>query len=122
MNTTFPQRSHKEIVVTLHAKQRAEERLKLTHIAEIRKVAASAKNKGISLRCITVDNCEGYGISKDLLKEIRQSFFYNSNSNKMYYYKGNVFVFVGKNSCTLKTVVNIKQQFEATNKLREVEL
>lgn len=104
--------SHKDIVVTLHAQQRAKERLNLTHIADIRKVAVAARTKGISVKALTYNNCQDYGVDPDLLRTMRQNFFFNTNSNKIYYYKGNVFVFVGKKSCTLKTVINIKEQFE----------
>lgn len=104
--------SHKDIVVTLHAQQRAKERLNLTHIADIRKIAVAAKTKGVSVKALTYNNCQDYNISPDLLTTLRQNFFFNTNSNKIYYYKGNIFVFVGKKSCTLKTIVNVKEQFD----------
>ena len=104
--------SHKDIVVTIHAQQRAKERLNLTHVADIRKIAVAAKTKGINVKSLTYNNCQEHKISPELLKVIKQSFFINSNSNKIYYYKGNVFVFIGKKSCTLKTIVNIKEQFK----------
>lgn len=97
---------HKDIKLTPHSKMRAEERLGLTSTEEIRKLAISARYKGISIRGLNKDNCEELGISLENYHHLKSEFSYHTNSDKLYYYKNYVFVFGGNKALTLKTIIN----------------
>ena len=61
-----------KIILTKHAIQRINERYPMAHYrrADMQKVAAKAKTLGVPLKGLNEDNCEKYGISKELYWEI----------------------------------------------------
>ena len=99
--------SHKDIKLTMHSKLRAEERVGLTSSEEIRKLAVSARYKGININALNEDNYNELGISKALYNNLKHHYSRRTNAERLYYYKGNVFIFCGNDSRTLKTIVNV---------------
>ena len=55
-NTNRSRISYKDIKLTMHSKLRAEERIGLTSSEEIRKLAVSARYKGININALNKDN------------------------------------------------------------------
>lgn len=98
---------HKDVKLTAHSKMRAEQRLGLTSSEEIRKLAISAKYKGISVRALTTESCNEIGIGYDGYRKIKSQFAYHSNNDRLYYYKDAIFVFGGNKSLVLKTIINL---------------
>lgn len=101
---------YREIKLTLHAKQRASERLNINKDSEIQKLAHAAKYKGVKIRALTYDNHEDYGIPTDLYRYLKNHYAHYTNNDKSYYYKGYVYVFSGDGSRTLKTIVPCTQE------------
>lgn len=99
--------SYKDIKLTAHSKIRAEERIGLTSSEEIRKLAVSARYKGVNLNALNADNHEQLGVSAEMYKTLKNRFSRRTNSEKLYYYKGKVFIFCGNEARTLKTIVNV---------------
>lgn len=106
-NTNRNRISHKDIKLTMHSKLRAEERVGLTSSEEIRKLAVSARYKGININALNTNNYENMGVSKDIYYTLKHYFPRTSNTERFYYYKGRVFIFCGGDSRTLKTIVNV---------------
>ena len=102
--------SHKDIKLTMHSKLRAEERVGLTSSEEIRKLAVSARYKGININALNTDNHEQLGVSAEMYKTLKNRFSRRTNSEKIYYYKGKVFIFCGNEARTLKTIVNVDME------------
>ena len=98
---------HKDVVLTPHSKMRAEERLGITSTDEIRKLAISAKYKGISIRALNTETYEKLGFTYSEYRKLKSQFAYHSNNDRLYYYKNNLFVFGGKKSLVLKTIINL---------------
>lgn len=96
---------YREIKLTLHAKQRASERLNIRKESEIQKLAHSAKYKGVKIRALTPENHEDLGVSNDLYRYLKNHYGHYTNNDKSYYYKEYVYVFAGDGSRTLKTIV-----------------
>ena len=86
---------------------RAEQRLGLTSSDEIRKLAISAKYKGISIRALNTDTYEKFGFTHSEYVKLKSQFAYHSNNDRLYYYKDKLFVFGGKKSLVLKTIINL---------------
>ena len=99
--------SHKDIKLTMHCKQRAEERVGLTHTDDIRKLAVSARYKGININALHENNYEKLGLNKEIYRTLKHYFPRKSNTERFYYYKGRVFIFCGGDSRVLKTIVNV---------------
>ena len=97
---------HKDIKLTPHSKMRAEERLGITSAEEVRKLAISARYKGISIKALNKENHEELGVDVDTFRKLKSEFAYHTNSDKLYFYKDCVFVFGGNKALTLKTIVN----------------
>ena len=97
---------HKDIKLTSHSKMRAEERLGITSAEEVRKLAISARYKGISIKSLNKENHEELGIDVNTFRKLKSEFAYHTNSDKLYFYKNCGFVFGGNKALTLKTIVN----------------
>lgn len=97
---------HKDIKLTPHSKMRAEERLGITSAEEIRKLAISARYKGISIKSLNKENHEELGVDMNTYRKLKSEFAYHTNSDKLYFYKNCVFVFGGNKALTLKTIVS----------------
>lgn len=98
---------HKDVVLTPHSKMRAEQRLGLTSSDEIRKLAISAKYKGISIRALNCETYEKFGFTHSEYVKLKSQFAYHSNNDRLYYYKNSLFVFGGKKSMVLKTIITL---------------
>ena len=98
---------HKDIKLTPHSKMRAEERLGITSSDEIRKLAISAKYKGISIKALNAETYEKFGFTYSEYRKLKSQFAYHSNNDRLYYYKNNLFVFGGKKSMVLKTIITL---------------
>ena len=98
---------HKDIKLTSHSKMRAEERLGITSSDEIRKLAISAKYKGISIRSLNTETYEKLGFTYSEYRKLKSQFAYHSNNDRLYYYKDKLFVFGGKKSLVLKTIITL---------------
>lgn len=99
--------SYKQIKITPHSQQRAMERLNVTRKEELKKLASSARNKGINLNSIRRDTCEKLGLTWEEYCYLKGRFNPENNSTDIILHKGNVFVFCGKGQKTLKTVLNL---------------
>ena len=97
---------HKDIKLTPHSRMRAEERLGITSVEEVRKLAISARYKGISIKSLNKENHKELGIDINTFRKLKSEFAYHTNSDKLYFYKNCVFVFGGNKALTLKTIVN----------------
>lgn len=129
MNRTQSKGSYKDIKVTLHAKQRAYERLGLNSEKEIRMIAQSSRVHGIKLNTLyqmeevigekfldsALSSDSNFASRPNLslnsrpeeitLQTLKDNFKIGTNSQALYYYKGAVFIFAGKNSKTLISIV-----------------
>lgn len=100
--------SHKNFKLTTHSIQRAYERLNLTSKEEIKKLAYEAKYKGINLNGVEVNNYKELGLSYEELINFKRKFKCHTNSNTIYLYKGNVYVFGGNPNVNLITIIPLK--------------
>lgn len=95
----------KNITLTAHAIQRARERFNITSNDELKSLAANAKNKGIKIWVLDIDNYKKLGLTWNTYRYLKNKYAHNFSTQKSYYYKDKVFVFQGKNGQTLKTIV-----------------
>lgn len=95
------------IRLTFHSKDRGLERLGIQSDQQLRVKAAIARNKGLNIDAINIQNYEKHGMSYEELVSIKRQFKTHTNSEKIYFHKGFVWVFAGKNACVLKTVVKL---------------
>ena len=102
--------SYKEIKLTAHARQRAEERTGLTSTDEVRKLAISARYNGINLHGLNVDNYSKFNLDLNTYRILKGHFARHTNSERLYYYKDKVFIFCGNDAKTLKTIINIPKK------------
>lgn len=101
----FGRLPYRDIKVTLHAKQRAAERLGITKEPEIQKLAHAAKYKGVKIRALTCKNYSSFGISYNTYRYLKNHFSHNFKSEKIYYYRDFAYVFAGDRSRCLKSIV-----------------
>lgn len=97
-----------KIKLTFHSRDRGLERLGIKNEKELRQLACNARNKGVNLDTLTIDNYKKNGLTREQMWAFKRYFHTKNNSERIYYHKGFVFVFAGKNACTLKTVVELK--------------
>lgn len=97
------------IKFTYHSRDRFLERLNLKSLDDLRKVAANARNKGVNLNSVNITNYEHFGMTYPALVAFKRYFKSHNKSERIYYYKDYVFIFCGKDSCTLKTVVPLRE-------------
>lgn len=100
--------SYKDIQITEHAMMRSIERLGVTKKDELKKLSNTAKYKGVNISLIRRDNYEQFGLTFEEYKFIKGRFSKLNNSTAIYIYQGNLFIFCGKGTKTLKTVVNLE--------------
>lgn len=100
--------SYKDIQITDHAMIRSIERLGITRKDELKKLSNTAKYKGVNISLIRRDNYDKFGLSFDEYKYIKGRFSKMNNSTTIYIYQGNLFIFCGKGTKTLKTVINLE--------------
>lgn len=100
--------SYKNFKLTSHSIQRAYERLNITSKDEIKKLAYQAKYKGINLNGVGINNYKDLGLSYEELTNFKRKFRCYTNSNNIYLYKGNVYVFGGKPNINLITIIPLK--------------
>ena len=96
---------YRDIKVTLHAKQRASERLGINKESEIQKLAHAAKYKGVKILALTTENYDEFGITYDMYRYLKNHYTHRYKSDKIYYYHNYVFVFSGDRSRCLKSIV-----------------
>lgn len=96
------------IKLTYHSRDRSMERLNITSQDEFRKLAASARNKGVNVDALNLNNYHLFGIDYKTFAGLKRYFRTHTNSERMYYYRGFVYIFAGKDACTLKTVIPVR--------------
>ena len=99
--------SKKEIQLTFHSRDRAEERLGINSKNELRDRAASARFNGVNIKNVNINNYERFGITYSELVALKTKFRKQNNSEKMYYNKGYIYIFFGKNCMSLKTIIKL---------------
>ena len=104
-NQNFSKIPYRDIKVTLHAKQRASERLGINKESEIQKLAHAAKYKGVKILALTTENYDEFGITYDMYRYLKNRYTHRYKSDKIYYYRDHVFVFAGDRSRCLKSIV-----------------
>ena len=104
-NQNFSKIPYRDIKVTLHAKQRASERLGINKESEIQKLAHAAKYKGVKILALTAENYAEFGITYDMYRYLKNHNTHHYKSDKIYYYHDHVFVFAGDRSRCLKSIV-----------------
>ena len=104
-NQNFSKIPYRDIKVTLHAKQRASERLGINKESEIQKLAHAAKYKGVKILALTSENYDEFGITYDMYRYLKNHYTHRYKSDKIYYYRDHVFVFAGDRSRCLKSIV-----------------
>lgn len=97
------------IKLTFHSRDRGMERLGITNERELRNMACSARNKGYNLDSLTISNYDKIGLTYEELISFKRHFKTKNNSERIMYHKGYVYVFAGKDACTLKTVVKLRK-------------
>lgn len=103
-----PKGSYKDIQITEHAMIRAIERLGVAKKDELKKLSNTAKYKGVNISLIRRDTYEQFGLTFEEYKFIKGRFSKLNKSTAIYIYQGNLFIFCGKGTKTLKTVVNLE--------------
>lgn len=101
----FGKLPYRDIKITLHAKQRAYERLGLTKESDIQKLAHSAKYKGVRIHELTRETYKANDISYDMYRYLKNHYCRKFKSEKLYYYKDYVYIFAGDRSRCLKSIV-----------------
>lgn len=104
-----------DIKLTHHAKQRGSERLGINSEIELRKVALSAKKKGIEVTSVDETNYSEKGVDLHTAKVWRCAFRKESGVNRIYYYKGLYYVFCGNKGRTLKTIIQMNNPVEVVS-------
>lgn len=100
--------SYKDIKLTAHAKQRAEERYNITSSDEIRKMAVTARYNGINVSGLIINrNPEHFNLDMNTYNQLKRRFSFRTNSERIYYYKNKVFIFCGNDAKTLKTIITV---------------
>ena len=109
--------SYKDIQLTFHSLERAEQRLNLTKKTEIKKIAGRAKVNGIKWESLREETYESvFHLTHDEFVYLKAHFAPHAGNANVYFYKGNIFIFVGKNNNKLKTIISLK---EILNKSKE---
>ena len=111
--TFFPstnQYSTDKIIISDHAMLRIKERTDYSQKNNIRRFVTDARYKGINVNNLNNSNCELYGTTPKILSYVKSHFRTSNNSNKIILYKNSIFVFSGKKSRTLVTVVNLDKE------------
>lgn len=95
------------IKITPHAQLRAIERMG-DRAGDLKTLCTAARNKGFNLDAVTINNYKAVGMSYNELVSLKRHFRTRNNSERIYLHKGFVYIFAGKDACTLKTVVKLR--------------
>ena len=107
--------SKNKIQFTIHSRERGYERIGITNKNELRDMVANARFKGNNINSIDIYNYEKLGLTYGELVSIKRRFNQRSNSDRLYYYKGYVFIFFGKDSMSLKTIIKLNIDEDSKN-------
>lgn len=107
--------SWKYMNLTPHSKQRGMERLNITNTDELKKMANSARFKGIDIDLLNIRNYEQLGITYDELVILKKKYYRHNNSERLFYYKNFVWVFCGANALTIRSVVPFREDRKNSN-------
>lgn len=99
--------SYHKIKLTNHSIERAHERLNLNNQDEIKQRAGKARFKGINVKNVNLNNYKVLGIEYPVLVALKRNFSFRTESTKLFYLNGFIYVFVGKNAMTLKTIIPV---------------
>ena len=97
--------SWKLMNLTPHSKQRASERLNVTNSDELKKMANSARFKGIEIDRVNINNYESVGLTYEELVVLKKKYYRHNNSERLFYYKGVVWIFCGNGALTIRSIV-----------------
>ena len=97
--------SWKLMNLTPHSKQRASERLNVTNSDELKKMANSARFKGIEIDRVNINNYESVGLTYEELVVLKKKYYRHNNSERLFYYKGVVWIFCANNALTVRSIV-----------------
>ena len=101
--------SWKLMNLTPHSKQRASERLNVTNSDELKKMANSARFKGIEIDRVNINNYESVGLTYEELVVLKKKYYRHNNSERLFYYKGVVWIFCGKGALTIRSIVPFRR-------------
>ena len=102
--------SYRKIKLTHHSLERACERLNLTTQDEVKQAAGRARFKGINVENLNINNYEKLNVPYSIMISIKRNFSLRTESTKLFYYKGYVYVFAGNKALTLKTIVPVNDE------------
>lgn len=114
--------SWKDIKVTAHARERAQERMGICTVSEIRKLAHAARHKGLSLKNLSWGSCNKYDLDYDAFKEIASRFTYESKAMRIFYWRDFFYLFASGDSRTLLTMVNFNRAEYDKIRIRNLEI
>lgn len=101
--------SQDKINITHHAYIRFQERVKDQNITEkdLRKLAFSARYYGLSIKHLTLSQVDN---NQKLYNYLTSCFRLKNNTDEVRFYNNYVFIYTGKKSRTLRTIVNINKK------------
>lgn len=106
--------SYKNIRLTAHAKQRGHERLGITKEKDLQKRAANSISSGSNLKVLyNIGRNRAraeHGINGEIYDYLMKRFRLESNSERIYYYKGDVYIFTGNGGKVLKTIIEVNEE------------
>lgn len=112
-NFTYTRRSlpsYNAILLTHHARQRAFERFNITTDSELKKLAHSARYKGICVANLHRENYQAMNIPYRTYLYLKNKYGKHKGTDKHMYYKNMVFVFAGNKSRTLRSIIPCTQE------------
>ena len=101
--------SQGKINITHHAYIRFKERVQNENITEkdLRKLAFSARYYGLSIKHLTLSQVDN---NQKLYNYLTSCFRLKSNTDEVRFYNNYVFIYTGKKSRTLRTIVNVNKK------------
>ena len=101
--------SQDKINITHHAYIRFQERVKNQDITEkhLRKLAFTARYYGLSIKHLTLSQVDN---NQKLYNYLTSCFRLKNNTDEVRFYDNYVFIYTGKKSRTLRTIVNVNEK------------
>ena len=101
--------SQDKINITHHAYLRFQERVKIKDITEkhLRKLAFTARYYGLSIKHLTLSQVNN---NQKLYNYLTSCFRLKNNTDEVRFYDNYVFIYTGKKSRTLRTIVNVNEK------------
>lgn len=100
--------SKAKMIVTEHARQRAAERTNFSLRKEdLKKIALSARYKGVDINILKDSDME----NKKLYNYLVNTFKHPNSTDKIRLFNNYIFIFCGENGRTLRTIVNLPENF-----------